>query len=75
MLVARYREKQKTIELVTRNYWWLGVMKDIRKYMNGYNLCLSQISYSLVVILELSGVSETQYKDVMMIDNGKYQQE
>ena len=50
-------------------------MKDIRKYMNGYNLCLSQISYSLVVILELSGVSETQYKDVMMIDDGKYQQE
>ena len=34
---------------------------------------LSQIRYSLVVILELNGVSEVQYKDVMMIDNGKYQ--
>jgi len=34
---------------------------------------LSQIRYSLVVILELSGVSEVQYKKVMMIDDGKYQ--
>ena len=34
---------------------------------------LSQIRYSLVVILKLNGVSEVQYKDVMMIDDGKYQ--
>jgi len=34
---------------------------------------LSQIRYSLVVILELNDVSEVQYKDVMMIDDGKYQ--
>ena len=33
---------------------------------------LSQIRYSLVVILELNGVSEVQYKDVMIIDDGKY---
>ena len=34
---------------------------------------LSQIGYLLVVILELNDVSEVQYKDVMMIDDGKYQ--
>ena len=34
---------------------------------------VSQIRYSLVVILELNDVSEVQYKDVMMIDDGKYQ--
>ena len=34
---------------------------------------LSQIRYSLVVVLELNGVSEVQYKGVMMIDDGKYQ--
>jgi len=34
---------------------------------------VSQIRYSLVEILELSGVSEVQYKDVMMIDSRKYQ--
>ena len=32
---------------------------------------LSQIRYSLVVILELNGVSEIQYKDVMMISINK----
>ena len=32
---------------------------------------VSQIRYSLVVILELNGVSEVQYKDVMMISINK----
>jgi len=30
---------------------------------------LSQIRYLLVVILELNGVSEVQYKEVMIIDD------
>ena len=34
---------------------------------------VSQIRYSLVVILELNGGSEVQYKDMIMVDNGKYQ--
>ena len=25
-------------DLVTRNYWWLGVTKDIRKYINRCDL-------------------------------------
>ena len=36
---------------------------------------VSQISYSLVVILRLNSVPEVQYKDVMMTDDEKYQQE
>ena len=32
-------------------------------------MIVSQISYSLVVILELNGVSEVQYKEVMIIDD------
>ena len=31
--VARYRRKWKTTELVTRNYWWPGVTRDVRKYI------------------------------------------
>jgi len=26
-------------ELVTRNYWWPGVMRDIGRYIEGYDLC------------------------------------
>ena len=45
---------------------------DSRVIQTTQNL-ISQIRYSLVVILELNGVSEVQYKDVMMVDDGKYQ--
>jgi len=33
-------------------------------------IVLSQISYSLVVILKLSGVSEVQYTEIMIIGDG-----
>ena len=29
----------KTVELVTRNYWWLGVMRDVGRYVEGCDLC------------------------------------
>ena len=38
ILVAKYRERWKMIELVTNNYQWLKVIKDIRRYVNGYVL-------------------------------------
>ena len=25
--------------IVMRNYWWLEVMKDVGKYVEGYNMC------------------------------------
>jgi len=31
--VAKYGGKWKMTELVTRNYWWLGVTKEVGKYM------------------------------------------
>ena len=37
--VVGYRGRWKTTELVTRNYWWPGVMRDIGKYMKEYNAC------------------------------------
>ena len=27
------------MELVTRNYWWLGITRDVGKYVKGYDLC------------------------------------
>ena len=37
--VTEYGEKQKTTELVMRNYWWLGITKYIGKYIKGCNIC------------------------------------
>ena len=36
---------------------------------------ISQIRYSLVVTFELNSVPGVQHKDVMIIDDEKYQQE
>jgi len=37
--VARYRGKWKMTELMMRNYWWLGVMRDMGKYVENFNMC------------------------------------
>ena len=36
---AEHGERWKTVELVTRNYWWPGVTKNIGRYVEGCNLC------------------------------------
>ena len=36
---AGHGGKWKTVELVTRNYWWPGVTRDVGKYVEGYDLC------------------------------------
>ena len=39
VLAAGHRGRWKTVELVTRNYWWPGVTRDIGKYVEGCDLC------------------------------------
>ena len=39
MPVAEHRRKWKMTELVTRDYWWPEVMKDVGKYMEGCDMC------------------------------------
>jgi len=29
----------KTVELVTRNFWWLGVTKEVKRYIEGCDAC------------------------------------
>jgi len=37
--MAGHRGRWKMVELVTRNYWWPGVTRDVGKYVEGCNLC------------------------------------
>jgi len=37
--VVGYRGRWKMTELVTRNYWWSGVIKDVGKYVEEYDIC------------------------------------
>jgi len=37
--VGGYEERWKMTKLVTRNYWWLGVTKEVGRYVDGCNVC------------------------------------
>jgi len=39
ILAAEDGRRWKTTKLVTRNYWWPGVMRDVGRYMERYNMC------------------------------------
>jgi len=60
MLAAGHGERWKTVELVTRNYWWPGVMRDVRRYVEECNLCqrMKNRMEELVGKLKLSEILE-----------------
>ena len=57
---ARHRGRWKTVELVTRNYWWPEVTRDVGKYVEGCNLCqrMKNRMEKLVGKLKLSKVPQ-----------------
>jgi len=38
-LIGGYRGQWKMVELVTRNFWWLGVTKEVKRYVEGCDAC------------------------------------
>ena len=55
---AGHGGRWKTVELVTRNYWWPGVTRDVGKYVEGCDLCqrMKNRTEELVGKLKLSEV-------------------
>jgi len=39
MPVGGHRGQWKMVELVTRNFWWPGVMKEVKRYVEGCDSC------------------------------------
>ena len=39
ILVEEHGGQQKTVELVTRNFWWPGVTKEVKQYVEECNSC------------------------------------
>ena len=37
--IAGHREQWKTVKLVTRNYWWPGITKEVKRYVEGCDQC------------------------------------
>ena len=48
------------MELVTRNYWWPGVIKDVEKYVEECDICQRMKNRTEIPVgkLKLSKVSE-----------------
>ena len=42
VLVVGHERRWNTIELVTKNYQWPGVMKDVGKYMEEYDMSMDE---------------------------------
>ena len=38
MPVREHGGQWKTIELVTRNFWWPGVTREVKRYVEGYDV-------------------------------------
>ena len=51
-----------------RNYWWPGVMRDVRRYIEGYNLCqrMKNKTKELVGKLKLSKVPKKPWMHLIV---------
>ena len=45
------------MEIVTKNYWWPGIIRDVEKYIKGYNMC-QQMKNRTEVLVEKLKLSE-----------------
>jgi len=68
VLAVGHGGRWKTVELVTRNYWWPGVTRDIGKYVEGYDLCqrMKNRTEEPVGKLKLSKVPQKMWTHLMV---------
>jgi len=57
-----------TVELVTKNYWWPGVMRDVGRYVEGCDLCqrMKNRTEEVAGKLKLSEVLEKPWTHLMV---------
>jgi len=55
-------------ELVTRNYWWLGVTRDVVRYVEGYDMCqrMKNRTEEIVEKLKLSEMLEKPWTHLIV---------
>jgi len=65
---AGHGGRWKTVELVTRNYWWPGVTRDVGKYVEGCDLCqrMKNRMEELVGKLKLSEVPKKPWSHLIV---------
>jgi len=55
-------------ELVTRNYWWLGMTRDVVRYVEGYDMCqrMKNRTEEIAEKLKLSEVLEKPWTHLIV---------
>jgi len=68
MPAAGHGGRWKIVELVTRNYWWLGVTRDVGKYVEGCDACqrMKNRAEELAGKVKLSEVPEKLWTHLMV---------
>ena len=68
VLAAGHGGQWKITELVTRNYWWPGVTRDVGRYVKGCDLCqrIKNRTEKVVEKLKLSKVPEKLWTHLMV---------
>ena len=68
VLASGHGERWKMVELVTRNYWWPGVTRDVGKYVEGCDLCqrMKNRAEEPAGKLKLSEVPEKSWMHLMV---------
>jgi len=44
--VEGHGEQWKMVELVTQNFWWPGITKEVKQYIEGYDTCQHNKNYT-----------------------------
>jgi len=52
-LVEEYRGQWKTTELITRNFWWPGVTKEVKKYIEFCDTCQRNKNHTEALVEKL----------------------
>ena len=68
VLTVGHGGRWKTVELVTRNYWWPGMTRDVGKYVEGCDLCqrMKNRTEEVAGKLKLSEVLEKPWTYLMV---------
>ena len=68
VLAVEHGGQWKMVEFVTRNYWWLGVTRNVGRYAEGYDLCqrMKNRMEEVAGKLKLSKVPEKPWMHLMV---------
>ena len=73
MPIAEYREQQKIVEFITRNYWQLGAIKETKQYVEEYYQCQRMKNRAEILVrkLRLIGTLKVLQMDPYLWKKGK----